>query len=156
MQEDLTKEILDALWQAKKALEYLPTLPAGFKPSHLRVLEAVWIAENAGTSIRISEISAHMKITRPNVTTLVQELCTLSALEKYPSQKDGRVTLLRLTSFGRACVEKYILGYHAKLAEEFSQLDPGSCQQMISSIQKISAIMQKKSKLYRNAGTLDE
>ena len=138
MQEDLTKEILDALWQAKKALEYLPTLPVGFKPSHLRVLDAVWMAEESGTSIRISEISAHMKITRPNVTTLVQELCTLSALEKYPSREDGRVTLLRLTPSGTACVKKYILGYHASLAEEFSHLDPGSCQQMIFSIQKIA------------------
>ena len=135
MKQDLVKEILDTLWLAKRAIESMPPLPKGFKPSHIRVLDALWQKGPANDNIRISDISKAMQIAKPNVTNLINELCQLGALAKKTSSDDKRVINIKLTSFGLACIEKYVTGYHAQLANALEKLDEPSCLLMLSNLQ---------------------
>lgn len=132
-------KIIDSLTVAKKALECMPPLPKHMKPSHIRVLDTIYKNYNESKFIKVTDVSMAMGITKPSITKLINELVNLGAIKKSISDTDKRVILLELTSFGKKCVQKYVLNYHAKLAQSFSKLDK---EKYISLIKTIDFIYQ--------------
>lgn len=148
MHQDLIRDILDTLWLAKKAIESLPPLPQGFKPSHIRVLDAIWQRGATNANIRISDISNTMQIAKPNMTNLINELCQLGALSKQTSTADKRVIHIKLSAYGLACIEKYVTGYHAELATALGKLDEARCRSMLSTLQLTSRTIMEVSAMH--------
>lgn len=138
--------ILDALWLAKKALELMPELPRNMKPSHIRVLNVICKIYQQNGSVCVSDISTALKITKPSVTKLINELVVLQTITKTTDGADRRIVLLEPTAVGLECVRRYVVNYHARLAEYFSQLDPEKYRTTIETVEFIHHSMKEVSK----------
>ncbi|SDN10900.1 DNA-binding transcriptional regulator, MarR family [Dendrosporobacter quercicolus] len=145
-ESDLVIPILEALWLAKKATECMPELPAGMKPSHIRVLDVIHKQHRQNGYVRITDISTAMHITKPSITKLINELVDLGTVKKTTAAADKRIVLVELSPFGRQCVQTYVLNYHAKLAKSFSKLDREKYLSMIETVEFIYQSMKEVSK----------
>lgn len=131
--------ILETLWLAKKAIECLPQLPKGMKPSHIRALDVIYQKHKQNGSVRVTDVSVAMQITKPSITKLINELVTIGTVKKTIAVEDKRIVLVELSPFGKECVQKYVLNYHAKLAEKFSQIEQ---ENYFSTIETVKFIYQ--------------
>jgi Transcriptional regulators len=137
--------ILEALWLAKKATECMPELPAGLKPSHIRVLDAIYRQRQRTGCVRVMDVSTAMHITKPSITKLLNELVELAAVRKSMADADKRIVLVELTAFGEQCVQSYVVEYHAMLAQYFAKLAPDKYRTMIEAIEYIYQSMKEVS-----------
>lgn len=142
---NFTGKIIDSLFVARKAIESMPPLPKNMKSSHMRTLDTIYKNYNENGSVRVTDVSKAMGITKPSITKLINELVDLGAVKKSVSDNDKRVVLVELTSFGDECVKRYVLKYHAKLAETFSKLDKGKYLSLIETIDFIYQAMKEVS-----------
>jgi len=138
--------ILEALWLAKKATEFMPELPKDMKPSHIRVLDVIYKKYTQSESVRVTDVSNAMQITKPSITKLINELVDLGTVKKTIADADKRIVLVELSPYGKECVQKYVLNYHAKLAEFFSKLDQEKYLSMIATVEFIYQSMKEISK----------
>jgi len=143
---DMVIPILEALWLAKKATEFMPELPKDMKPSHIRVLDAIYKQYNQSERVRVTDVSTAMQITKPSITKLINELVDLGTVKKTIAATDKRIILVELSPFGKECVQKYVLNYHAKLGEYFSKLDQKKYLSMIETVEFIYQSMKEVSK----------
>lgn len=138
------KKLLDACYVAKRITETLPMLPPHMKPRHIHVLDAVYeLQEPDGQEggCRVSDVSGRLGITTPSVTKLVGELEQLGLLEKYSDAADGRVTLLRLTEEGNACVRKHVLEFHRKWSERLEHISNEQVDEVDRIVRELRATM---------------
>jgi len=143
---DMVVPVLEALSLGKRALEFMPELPKGMKPSHIRVLNVIYKKNNQNGSVRITDVSNAMQITKPSITKLINELVDLGAVKKTIASTDRRIVLVELSVFGKQCVEKYVLKYHAQLAAYFSKVDQEKYVSMIETVEFIYQSMKEVSK----------
>ena len=69
--EDTVNNIMDAFDMAKEAIGFLPPLPPGIKPVHIRVLTAMQrILAQAGQA-RVSDINDALGYQLPNTTRFI-------------------------------------------------------------------------------------
>ncbi len=141
MDREHLKNLLDACFTAKHVIETLPELPKGMKPRHIHVLEQVNIICKDHGECRVSDVSEGLNITMPSITKLVQELETMRLIEKYPDSEDKRVTLLKLTQQGEACVKKYVVDFQNKWSENLSIVSNDEVQKTIQLIEKLAQTM---------------
>lgn len=141
MNTENLKKFLDACFTAKHIIETLPELPKGMKPRHIHVLDQVYMISSEQRGCRISDVSEGLNITMPSITKLVQELESMHLLEKYPAREDKRVTLLRLTEKGRACVQKHVYDFHSKWAEKLDFISNEDVQKAIWLIEQLEQTM---------------
>ena len=143
--DDMVIPILEALWLAKKAIECMPQLPKDMKPSHIRVLDVIYRKYNQNGSVRVTDVSTAMQITKPSITKLINELVDIGTVKKTMADDDKRIVLVELSAFGKECVQKYVLDYHAKLAECFSEIDQEKYLSMIETVDFIYQSMKEVS-----------
>lgn len=139
-------EIIDSLFVAKKATELMPQLPKNMKSSHIRVMDTIYKNYSENESVKVSDVSKSLNITKPSITRLINELVELNAVKKSVSQTDKRVVLVELTPFGKECVEEYVLSYHSKLAKHFFKLDEEKYLSLIETIEFIYQSMKEVTK----------
>ena len=143
---NFVSKIIDSLLVAKKSIELMPELPKNMKSSHIRVLHTIYKNHSEHDLVRVTDVSKSLNITKPSITRLISELSDLGAVKKSVSDNDRRVVLIELTSFGRECVQRYVLDYHAKLAKYFSELEDEKYISMIETIEFIYDSMKDVSK----------
>jgi len=68
----------------------------------LTVVQFVSRAESAGRPVRVKDLSSHLGITGPAVTTAVDRLERSGHLQRRPNPEDGRSRLIELTDTSRA------------------------------------------------------
>lgn len=124
MDAALIKQFFDCCHFARKILELMPPLPEGMTPRHIRIIDVISQLEDAGSPVRVSDISAALKATRPSVTRLVAELAALGVLTKTASPTDGRVTYVQLTKKGRGYYDFYVKKYHAWVGAHLTGVEP--------------------------------
>lgn len=118
------KLFLDSCHAAKRIVELMPKLPKGLTPRHIHVIEAIWqISQEYGT-VKISDVSLFLRVTRPSVTKLINKLASLDVVRKLPDPVDHRSTLVELTSLGQKYYDFYVDQYHNWLAGQCSDIDP--------------------------------
>lgn len=124
MDINLIKSLLSTCHEAKKIMEMLPRLPHGLSPRHIYIIEAIYQLSEDQTAVRVSDVSQRLKVTRPGVTRLINELDGLGVLQKKPGGGDKREVWLSLTRRGLKYHEVYVLNYHSRLASELADLTP--------------------------------
>lgn len=144
--DEMVIPILEALWLAKKALECMPELPKDMKPSHIRVLDVIYKKYHQNGSVRVTDVSTAMQITKPSITKLINELVEIEMVRKTIADDDKRIVLVEPTTLGKECVQKYVLDYHAKLAEYFSEMEQGKYLSMIETVEFIYQSMKEVSR----------
>jgi len=141
MDAENLKKLLDACFIAKHVTETMPELPKGMKPRHIHVLDRVSMAWEERKECRVSDVSEGLNTTMPSITRLVQELEAMGMLEKYPDGEDKRVTLLKLTKKGEACVQKYVHDFHREWAANLSSVSNTQVQEAIRLIRQLDETM---------------
>lgn len=140
------KQLLDACYTAKRIVETLPELPAGMKPRHIHVLDAVYEIQGRQGVCRVSDVSARFNITMPSVTKLVQELEKRGLVEKKADAADKRVSLLFLTDAGRECVKRYVTDFQKEWAGRLDDISDEQVEEAINIIERLNVTMPGREK----------
>lgn len=141
MNADSLKQLLDACFVAKRIVETLPELPRGMKPRHIHVLDTIYGVCETRSQCRVGDVSLALNITMPSITKLIGELEALEMLEKYGDREDKRVTLLRLTSKGEACVKKHVQDFQKQWAECLEGISDEKVQEAVEIIWRLRDTM---------------
>nr|WP_296263434.1 MarR family transcriptional regulator [uncultured Merdimonas sp.] len=118
------KLFLDSCHAAKRIIELMPKLPKGMTPRHIHVIDAIWQISQEYGAVKVSDVSLFLKVTRPSVTRLINELADLGVVQKLPDPVDHRSTLVKLTGLGQKYYDFYVDQYHSWLARQCSDIDP--------------------------------
>lgn len=143
MENLVVKEFLDACHMAKRITELMPELPKGMSPRHVHVIDAIWNLEQSEKTVKVSDISAYLNVTRPSITKLINELEKLNVVQKIPDEGDGRIIRLKLTELGEQYYDYYIRRYHLWLSERFADADisTGDLETTIRTVTRAYKIM---------------
>lgn len=136
MDRIILREMLDSCFEAKKITESMAELPNGLKRRHIAVLDTIYECGKE-QEVRVSDVSRGLGITTPSVTKLINELAQLGALKKYSHEKDGRVTLLRLTGKGMEYVQHYVIDYHTEWAERMEDITEEEVKNAVRVIKRL-------------------
>lgn len=154
MNIELIKKFLDVCQEAKKVTELTPKLPNGMKPRHIHVIDKVYALSQRKEYVKVSDVSEELKVTKPSITKLINELEDQNVIVKNSSNNDNRITTITLTSLGKEYYEIYVDKYHNWLAELFSDIDEKDMMKTIETISKAYEIM-KLNKMKVNEGEKD-
>lgn len=139
----LVNSIMDALRCAKETLTLLPQLPPNMKPVYFRILNAIYkIGDDTGSS-RVSDISKVSGLLLPNTTKVINEMAELNIVEKFTSDCDKRVVMVRATRLGEQYIQHYIISFIEGLEKEFSKINEIDCIVMIETIDKVHQAMKR-------------
>ncbi len=137
----LIKRMMDACYQAKRARELLPPLPAGVASSYIQYLDVVLTMESQNVPARVSDISDVLGLPRPGVTRTVKEMEKKGYLKKIASAEDGRVTYISVTEAGRQLSQKYDKEYFNALIPYMEGISEEDAECMIRTIEKFHQVM---------------
>ncbi len=154
MNEELVKKIFRTCARAKRLTDFMPKLPDGMTPRHLRVMEAVVEINQENGVACIGDIGHYINTTLPSITHLINELEKLELVIRVPSTKDKRITQVVPTDSGVYFYEKYIREYHRHIAELFNDITPQDCEIMIETMNTIYLLMKKDKEERDNGGNL--
>ena len=143
MNQNSIKKLLDAFFVAKKIIETMPELPNKMKPRHIHVIDALYELSKTQNEVRVSDISTRLSITTPSVTKLINELVSKDIVEKYESELDKRITLIKLTEKGLKYEAKYVTEYHADWLKNIEDLTDDEVLSTINTINKLKKSMPK-------------
>ncbi len=85
---DTVNNIMDAFEMAREAIGFLPPLPPGIKPVHIRVLTAMQRILARTGQARVSDINDALGYLLPNTTRFINELVGLKVVKKSGSSAD--------------------------------------------------------------------
>ncbi|MDO4617357.1 MAG: MarR family transcriptional regulator [Lachnospiraceae bacterium] len=125
------RHLLDACYDAKKITESLPPLPDDLRSRHLHILHKIHLLQQETGSCRVSDVSRSVKTTMPSITKVITELSERKLLNKYPDPNDKRAVRISLTNKGSALVQRYVLNFHERWAENMTGVTPEMVQQAI-------------------------
>ncbi|MGE5390861.1 MAG: MarR family winged helix-turn-helix transcriptional regulator [Deltaproteobacteria bacterium] len=137
----LVNKIMDAFECAREALALLPQMPPNIKPVYFRILNAIYKIGGKSNSARVSDISKVSGLLLPNATKVINEMVELDIVEKFTSESDKRVVLVRATGLGQEYIHNYVISFIEGLEKEFSKINEVDCIIMIETIHKVSRAM---------------
>lgn len=141
MNTEFIKKFLDACQEAKKVTELMPELPKGIKPRHIHVIDTLYILSQKKEYVKVSDISEALKVTKPSITKLINELEIENVLVKNYKESDNRIITLTLTSLGKKYYETYVDEYHKWLSELFIDIDEKDILISVETISRVYDIM---------------
>ena len=145
MNAEMTKQLLDACYLAKRARDLLPALPEGVLPSFIQYLDVIQKLEKRGVQAKVSDVSDALHLPRPGVTRTVKDMQAKGYLQKQVSAEDGRITFLIVTEKGRALSRKYDEDYFRELIPYLNGISEAEAECTIRTIQKFYEIMAERS-----------
>ena len=138
--EDI-KHMLDAFYKAKRIRDMLPELPEGVSPSYVRFLDAIEKLQRANGSVKISDLSAKLRLQPPGVTRTVKEMEEKGFLAKQTSPDDGRVTYITITESGAALSEEFNTQVFESLGAKLPDISQQDVETVIRVIERFYAVM---------------
>lgn len=135
------RELIDACFMAKRIVETLPAIPDGMKPRHFHVMDAIRNISYMQDGCRVSDVSTYLNTTTPSISRLIRELEEKQYVEKYADEHDGRVTYVRLTVDGQACVRKYVTEFHAAWAKQLKDISNKQAEETVLTISRLKDSM---------------
>lgn len=139
------KRMLDACYLAKRIRELLPDLPDGVAPAYIQYMDVMHELQSGGASVRVSDISDALNLSRPVVTRTVKHMEEKGYIRKFTSGDDCRVTYLAITEQGEALSEKYDRSYYSRLAPLLDGISDAEADCMISVIERFYTVMKERS-----------
>ena len=137
------KLLLDSCFVAKNITERMKQLPAGFKPRHIHIIDAISRLSEKMDEVRVSDVSHQLNVTTPSVTKLINELEEKGVVEKYEHAEDKRVTLVALTELGKQYEQKYVEQYHNEWAQNLADVSDDDIQTVVCTLNKLAKAMPK-------------
>lgn len=141
MNDELIRHLFDACFYGKQITELLPPLPPNMKSRHIQVIDIIYRLQEKQEYVRISDVSAAMRITKPSVTKLINELTEYGVVEKQANEKDRRVTTVTLTVLGIQYYDSYITEYHSRLVTLLQSIDEADCLATVKTLEIMYRLM---------------
>lgn len=148
MNAKLVKELLDACFLAKKAVQTLPPLPDGFVPRHVHVIDAIHQLAETRDAVHVGDVSSLMQSTTPSVTKLIGELEKAGYVAKRGVPGDRRFVAIGLTKKGMRFYDTHIASFHATLADAFADLSEKDCRAAIAVMTALHERIQPAAKTF--------
>ena len=143
MNNDLTRQFLDACHEARRICEILPNLPERLKPRHIRIIRCIHIIYEEKGIVRVSDVASAMNGTMPSTTKLVNELCDMGVVKKRQSRNDRRVYILKLTDLGNHYYDVYVNHFQGWLCEQMEDIPEEHVKNMVDTIHQVKEILLK-------------
>ncbi|MCX7708708.1 MAG: MarR family transcriptional regulator [Clostridia bacterium] len=80
----------------------------------------------------ISSVADQMRVAKPNMTVLIDELCNKGFVSRTPSTKDRRVIMIDLTPEGKKYMEETMVNIEIVLEKVLSALAPDEKTEFLS------------------------
>lgn len=143
------KRLLDACAEASHIEQLLPPLPQGITPRCVRVIEQIADLSRQHGSVRVSDISEMLDVTRPGITKVLRDLDNMGYVAKSKDTVDSRVVYVTLTDEGMALYRTYVEEYHQHLTEVLSEIGDEGAIAIASAIRRVSELISNDT--HRNA-----
>ena len=130
MRVESVKLILDACQQASQLQRLLPALPEGITPRCVRVIEQIRRLSENGSTVRVSDISEMLDVTRPGITNVLRDLEEMGYVEKQRDEADSRIVFVSLTEKGEGLYRRYVQDYHRHLCDVFAELGDDGAKEL--------------------------
>lgn len=143
MNTEYIKNFIDICHEAKKITEMMPKLPRGMKPRHIHVIESIVSLSEKNAYVRVSDVSDALRITKPSVTKLINELEEMSIVVKHTHATDKRIISLSLTDLGMQYYRTYVGEYFSHLSKLFEDVREEDIDLTIQTIRKLYNIMKE-------------
>jgi DNA-binding MarR family transcriptional regulator len=91
--------------------------------------------------LRISDLAAREAMTQPGVTMLVHRMAEAGYAERVPDPTDGRATLVRITSAGRAVLADRLATRAEVLRAHLSQLSDVDQQRLLAALPALERLV---------------
>lgn len=140
------KQMMDAFYMAGRIQGMLPALPKGIIPSFIHILDALQSMDKAGEPVRASDLSEKLNIARPGITRALNEMERQDLIRRVPSERDRRVTELKMTEKGRNILETYSEEYFRDLVQELGQISEEDAAVTIQTIDTFYQVMLKRNR----------
>lgn len=111
----------------------------GMQAAQYRVL---WILMREGI-LPMSELGKHLYISKPYITTLVDQLIKEGYVERNPDTRDRRVINISITPAGRKHLQQAGVEYKADIKDILSDLDDDDLGELCQSLEKLHGIFAK-------------
>jgi DNA-binding MarR family transcriptional regulator len=144
MNEEFIRHLFDACFYGKQITELLPSLPPNMKSRHIQVIDIIYELQERQEEVRVSDVSGALRITKPSVTKLINELVMVGAVAKQANQKDRRVTTVSLTALGTTYYEMYIREYHSRLVKILAPLSEQDCLATLRTLKNMYWLMKQQ------------
>jgi DNA-binding MarR family transcriptional regulator len=92
---------------------------------------------------RMSEIGKFLKVSKPNITFLVDRLEEQGLISRESDREDRRATNICLTERGRSSIEKKKSSMHGKIVKKLSMLSSEEIQALKASLETTLDILGK-------------
>lgn len=135
------KKFLDACQKAKRITEMMPELPKGMTPRHVHVIDAIYQLEQMGETVKVSDVSEYLNVTRPSITKMIRELEELGAVAKTADTADRRVVWLKLTKLGHSYYDTYIQRYFTWIGRQLEGMEPEELLMAAGAIERVYGIL---------------
>lgn len=150
MRVESVKLLLDACAEASRIEQLLPPLPPGITPRCVRVIEQVARLSREAKSVRVSDISEMLDVTRPGITAVLRDLTAMGYVSKRCDDRDGRIVYVSLTDKGWALFRTTVEDYHAHLTQALSEIGDEGAATLARLIRTASKLIAEDTKT-RNA-----
>ncbi|CAK7056623.1 MAG: hypothetical protein DELT_01256 [Desulfovibrio sp.] len=137
MPTNMIGDLLVACHEARRVIEMMPKLPDGLSPRHVYVIDTIYQLRRGKQTVKVSDVSKKLRVTKPSITKLINELEKLSVVEKATDSKDKRIKLLTLTPLGEQYYDIYVYKYNLWLSEQLSDIHPHEVTTTIHTIKRI-------------------
>ena len=91
MKTESVRKLIDICAEAAHLEHMLPKLPAGLTPRCIRVVDQVASLTRQNETVRVSDISEMLDVTRPGITKVLGDLDGMGYITKTRDTTDSRV-----------------------------------------------------------------
>jgi DNA-binding MarR family transcriptional regulator len=112
---------------------------SGMQGAQYKVL---WILMREGI-LPMTELGKHLYISKPYMTTLIDQLIIDGYVERIPDMRDRRVINISITPAGRKHLQQAGVEYKADIKNILSDLDDNDLEELCQSLKKLHSIFAK-------------
>jgi DNA-binding MarR family transcriptional regulator len=87
--------------------------------------------DKASDGLVLGEVSKRLMVSPGNVTSLVERLIESGHISRFPSERDGRMQIIRLTEMGRKEFRRMARAHGDWIGEMFGDLSPSEIDEMM-------------------------
>lgn len=102
--------------------------PLGLTPARARALAAVVRADDAGSTVRMGDLAAQLRVAPRTATEVVDALAAAGLVERASDPCDQRAVTLRPTGAGRETAERAAGARHRTVAAMAADLAPADVE----------------------------
>ena len=136
METKSVRKLIDICAEAAHLERMLPKLPAGLTPRCIRVVDQVASLARQNETVRVSDISEMLDVTRPGITKVLGDLDGMGYITKTRDTTDSRVVYVSLTEKGWRLYRAAVEDYHQQLSKVLAEISDEDVQSVCDIIHR--------------------